>query len=444
MNFLRKFYSNELQIQEQINKFEQNLDSMLNKKFTHAEQIIAISQPFYLAYTKNNRLNLYKKIGKLWANLGSTQDRKIISETKNRTNEKIKILFVGSHFFNHSVWNAITKGFLVHLDKKKFEKYVIDLGVKEDDQTKVGKINSIYVKEKNSLNNCVEKILQINPDVIIYPEIGMHQETAQLATMRLANLQCAMWGHPETTGLETIDYYISSEIMEHTEAQKNYTEKLIKLKNLGVYLFNEEFPIEQFDISELKIDENKKIIVCPGLEPKYHPDFDFYLRQIIKNKNDIQIIFFISDEYVSKKFKERLIKNLQLSEGKFNDKVKFIPNQPLKKFNYLLSISYLCLDTIYFSGFNTALAALKAGTPIVTSGGMLLRENLASGILRRSELCELVANSKEEYISIVEKLLSDESFHKNIKYKISQLNNIFFDEAPLRDFEKFLIAHINK
>jgi predicted O-linked N-acetylglucosamine transferase (SPINDLY family) len=272
----------------------------------------------------------------------------------------------------------------------------------------------------------------------------MHQETAQLATMRLANLQCAMWGHPETTGLETIDYYISSEIMEHTEAQKNYTEKLIKLKNLGVYLFNEEFPIEQFDISELKIDENKKIIVCPGLEPKYHPDFDFYLGQIIKNKNDIQIIFFISDEYVSKKFKERLIKNLQLSEGKFNDKVKFIPNQPLKKFNYLLSISYLCLDTIYFSGFNTALAALKAGTPIVTSGGMLLRENLASGILRRSELCELVANSKEEYISIVEKLLSDESFHKNIKYKISQLNNIFFDEAPLRDFEKFLIAHINK
>ncbi|QWD76216.1 tetratricopeptide repeat protein [Polynucleobacter sp. MWH-UH24A] len=444
MNFLRKFYTNSLQIDEQIKKFENSLDVILKKQNVPDEKIIAVNQPFYLAYTKDNRVNLYRKIGKLWGKLVGTQNLRKIEHTKTKSKEKINVIFIGSHFYNHSVWNAITRGFIEKLDKDKFEIYVIDLGEKEDDQTEIAKKFSIYIKEKNSTDVWINKIIKLNPDVIIYPELGMHKETTQLAIRRLANLQCVMWGHPETTGIETIDSYISSELMESGEAQENYTENLIKLKNLGVYLFNDEFPKQCFDIAELKIETNKKIIICPGLEPKYHPDFDLYIREIAKIGNNIQIIFFVSDKYVSNKIQDRLIKNLQISENKFNEIIKFIPNQPIKKFNYILSISHLCLDTIYFSGFNTALASLKAGTPIVTSEGTLLRENLASGILKRAGLDELCANSKKEYIEIVQKLLIDESFYKKIKCKIFKSSCLFLDEEPIREFENFVIAHVNK
>ncbi len=42
------------------------------------------------------------------------------------------------------------------------------------------------------------------------------------------------WGHPITSGLPTIDYFISSELMEPAQGDNHYSEKLIRLSNLGI------------------------------------------------------------------------------------------------------------------------------------------------------------------------------------------------------------------
>ena len=47
-------------------------------------------------------------------------------------------------------------------------------------------------------------------DVLVYPEIGMDPLCHALAFARLAPVQCALWGHPVTTGIPTIDHFISS------------------------------------------------------------------------------------------------------------------------------------------------------------------------------------------------------------------------------------------
>ena len=57
-------------------------------------------------------------------------------------------------------------------------------------------------------------------DVLIYPEIGMDPLTVKLASMRLARVQAATWGHPETTGLPTIDHYLSAEALEPPEFRR--------------------------------------------------------------------------------------------------------------------------------------------------------------------------------------------------------------------------------
>ena len=45
--------------------------------------------------------------------------------------------------------------------------------------------------------------------MIIYPEIGMSSVIYYLAMQRLAPIQTALIGHPDTSGMSTIDYYIS-------------------------------------------------------------------------------------------------------------------------------------------------------------------------------------------------------------------------------------------
>src|SRR6202042_3454456 len=60
-------------------------------------------------------------------------------------------------------------------------------------------------------------------DVLIYTDIGMAGKNYQYASMRLAPVQCTAWGRPVTSGLPTIDYYLSSELMEPENGQEHYT-----------------------------------------------------------------------------------------------------------------------------------------------------------------------------------------------------------------------------
>src|SRR5207245_9384732 len=87
--------------------------------------------------------------------------------------------------------------------------------------------------------------------------------------------------------------------------------------------------------------------------------------------------------------------------------VIFIPWLTGPAFDGLLDRADVFLDTIGFSGFNTAMQAVERGTPIVTWEGRFLRGRLASGILKRMGLQELVAGSEEDYISLAGKLLRD-------------------------------------
>ena len=47
----------------------------------------------------------------------------------------------------------------------------------------------------------------------------MNALALRLAALRLAPLQAASWGHPETTGLPTIDCYFSAAAFEPAHAQ---------------------------------------------------------------------------------------------------------------------------------------------------------------------------------------------------------------------------------
>ena len=70
--------------------------------------------------------------------------------------------------------------------------------------------------------------------LLIFTDIGMAPETTMLAALRLAPAQCATWGHPTTSGLSTVDYFLSSEWMEPADAQQHYSERLVLFPGIGI------------------------------------------------------------------------------------------------------------------------------------------------------------------------------------------------------------------
>ena len=75
-------------------------------------------------------------------------------------------------------------------------------------------------------------------DVLIYPGIGMESLSYQLASLSTcANPSVASWGHPETSGLPTLDYYLSGDSFEPPDDGVRTTLKSwCGYQNFGAYV----------------------------------------------------------------------------------------------------------------------------------------------------------------------------------------------------------------
>src|SRR5262249_44207745 len=128
------------------------------------------------------------------------------------------------------------QGWLRQLDRRQFQIFGYHTGGDQDAETKVVSSScERFAQGPLSLDDWRAAILRDAPHVLIYPEIGMDPMSVRLAAQRLALVQCASWGHPDTSGFPTLDYYLSSEMMEPPGAADHYSEKLVSLPNLSIY-----------------------------------------------------------------------------------------------------------------------------------------------------------------------------------------------------------------
>lgn len=61
-------------------------------------------------------------------------------------------------------------------------------------------------------------------DVLVYLDVGMDPSTTAWAAARIAPIQVCIWGHPSTTGLPFMDYYLSSSLfhLHHNYSYHSY------------------------------------------------------------------------------------------------------------------------------------------------------------------------------------------------------------------------------
>ena len=122
----------------------------------------------------------------------------------------------------------------------------------------------------------------------------------------------------------------------------------------------------------------------------------------------------------------------------------FLPWLKREAFYALMRKADIYLDTIGFSGFNTAMQAIECGLPVVTLDGRFMRGRLASGILKRMGVTELVARSEDEYVDLAVRLASDTSYNLGVRRHIEATRAVLFNDlAPIRALEDFL-ANVSK
>jgi protein O-GlcNAc transferase len=321
---------------------------------------------------------------------------------------RFKLGFVSAHVFDHSVYHAILRGWLRELDRSAFEISVFNVALKQDVWTDSARDSAEhFVNGSRTLPEWVDAIRSADLDALIYPEIGMNEATLGLASLRLAPRQMASWGHPETSGLPTIDDFLSADALEPSDGADHYSERLVRLPNLGV-------AYEPYGETPMPVDPASfgigagPIFICAGVPFKYRAEDDFVLVELARRLDSAQFVFFQHERaQLSERLKARLTTAFA---GAGLDPLRhllWIPWLPRPAFRSLMSQADVYLDTLGFSGFNTLMQAVEANLPCVSLEGRFLRGRLGSGILRQLGLNDLVASSRSQYIEIAASLAAD-------------------------------------
>ena len=292
------------------------------------------------------------------------------------------------------------------------------------------------------LKKARQEIASHSLDVLFYLDIGMDQLTYFLAFSRLAPVQCVTWGHPVTTGIPNVDYFISSEKAELPDAQNNYSEELVLPGNLTTYYYRPQLPDEPKSREYFGLGKEYNIYMCPQTLFKFHPDFDSVLGKLLRQDQSGLLVLI---EGMHENWTRLLHDRFTNAFPDVIDRVKFLPRMPKNDYMSLLQIADVLLDTPYFGGGNTSLEAFACKIPLVTWPGEYLCSRLTLALYRQMDIMDCVASDAQSYIKIAYRLANDATWRDEIAGKIEAKADCLFENIEtVHELERFFEMAVEK
>jgi predicted O-linked N-acetylglucosamine transferase (SPINDLY family) len=410
-------------------------------------EVVGVAQPFFLAYQELDNRELLARYGSACCELMARwqQRRGLALPQAPPAGAKVRVALVSGHVREHPVFRALTRGWLEQLDTSRLEVGVFHVDVAEDGETERARARAaFFVSGERTLSEWVEAIRAARLDVLIYPEVGMNPTSLRLASLRLAPQQLAAWGHPETTGLPTIDYYLSAEALEPADGEDHYCERLVRLPKLGCYYEPQELILPPLDLAGLGMRPEHPVLLCPGTPYKYAPQHDAVLVEIARRLAPCQLLFFEPPgtylSFLARRLRERLRRAFRAGGIEPDGCLLWLPWLNFPAFRALMRRATLCLDTIGFSGFNTALHAIESDLPVIAYEGRFLRGRLASGLLRLMGLSDLIARTPDQYIELATRIARDERGRHGVQERLrASRGALFRDHAAVDALSELLV-----
>ncbi len=417
-----------------LRTFCQKISEQICSNSAWALQSISSGGNFHLGYQGKNDRDLQSQYGQLVhhvmaANYPDWVQMRSNSMSSVTRNGKIRVGYISTFFRSHTV-SKLTMGWLRHANRQEFEIYCYHVGRIADATTaQISQYSDRFYHIPDNLEAACQQVLADNLDIIVFTDVGMNPMMTQMAALRLAPVQCKGWGHPITTGLPTVDYFLSSDAMELPNAQAHYSEKLIRIPKLGYSYAKPTIPKLTKTRDDFQLEENAVVYLCCQSLQKYLPQYDYVFAEIALRVTAAQFVFIASEsKYINTKFAKRLdqaFANLGLQSEQY---CVFVPHQNWHNYLNLNLVSDIFLDSIGWSGGNTALEAIACGLPIVTYPGELMRSRHAYAFLQVMGISDTIAQNGTEYVEISAKLGLDSTWRQEILSKMQERLDLLYDD----------------
>jgi predicted O-linked N-acetylglucosamine transferase (SPINDLY family) len=279
-------------------------------------------------------------------------------------------------------------------------------------------------------------------DVLYYTDIGIDGPTYYLAHARLAPVQCVTWGHPLTTGIPTLDYFISSEHLEPPGSEVQYSEKLVRLPHLANYYYRPTPPFSTKTRRDFGLADDVHAYGCPQSLFKLHPDDDDVFGRILRRDPRGRLVL-VEGNFPS--WTQRLLARFRRAMPDVCDRVQFVPTQQPRDFARLLASVDVLLDPLVFGGGDSSYQSFAVGAPVVTLPSGFLRGRITYALYRQMGVDDLIAHDADDYVERAVRLANDRAWRDDVQAKILAAGDKIFENlSGVRDLEAFFIEAVER
>jgi predicted O-linked N-acetylglucosamine transferase (SPINDLY family) len=342
-----------------------------------------------------------------------------------------RIGFVSSHFHEHTVLKLFG-AWLGACTRAGFETWAFHLDPVEDAATARvrGSVNH-FVSARSRVEEWPALIRAARLDVLVHLDVGMHPHSQVLSALRLAPLQAVAWGHPVTTGLSSIDLFLSGAAMEAPAGDAQYSERLLRLPGLGVcYARPDATPVA----APLTLPEGARgYLFCPQTAAKLHPGHDPLFAAVAAACPDHPIVLTPhARAHVREALAARMGNAFRASGLDPGRHLRVLPMLPWPQFLGLAGGATAMLDSLDWSGGNTTLETLAWGVPVVSLPGATMRSRHSAGLLALGGLEELIAADARGYVDRVQRIAHEPDWRQALSQRVTAAAPAWYDtQAPL-------------
>ena len=405
-----------------------------------------------LSYLGGNNIKALRAYGDYLQSLAKQQYKmytKVIRPRHRTAGEPLRIGYISTNFRQQAVAQYMANRIKYH-DKARFWVKTFYLADNDGDQmtTDIKGWSEAFERlsptGRDAFPNIARAVRESDLDLLIYGDIGMNNVTYLLGAMRLAPVQAVLVGHGTTTGLTTIDYYVSGD-HEPKNAQEHYTEHVVRLPNAGVAQLPPQQSERTLTRAEFGVPEDAVLLISCANGLKHVAERDQLLADILVKAPNAHILLkpFMSPSLADGKFNKRLA--AVMDKAGVSDRLHIIPPLPHSgDLMALIKLADVQLDTYPYGGWTTNLEALYYHLPIVTQAGDLARNRWGMGLLGAMGITEGIAHDEAEYVDWAVRFAQDAELRQRVVARITeQAPKVLFNgEAAQPSYEAALLKMI--
>ena len=424
--FLPPVYESREHIEDVRERLSRELDSVIDSPGAPVDEpMLQIGlTPFHLAYHDSNNAALLEKLCRANRALYTPPAAR---RRRRRRGGPLRIGFVSTFFRLHSV-GRVTLGLIRDLPRERYSVHVFAIASGDDAmRAAIEAAADDYRALPAVLDEARRAIEEAELDVLVFADIGMHGLTYFLALSRLAPVQAVWWGHPETTGIDTIDYFMSADAVEIEGAQSHYTERLARPAAFflpGYERAKLEQPMER---DALGLPANARIYAC--LQPlfKLHPDIDGVFSAILERDAEGEVLLLEGTAAATDLVRRRIARRCGGNAGR----VRFIPQMTQQKYLATLKAADVSLDPLYFGGGNSSCDSIAMGVPLVTLPGSHLYGRLTLGLYEEMAMAQCVASSADDYANLACRIAGTPDMRQAIRRDYAEREHVLYGRTDI-------------